>query len=189
MSPTTFRRLTSERAVGAWIGVFIALVAVAIALGAFALSKGFRTDRDVQEITRRVVRVESPSPSQVRRQLDDAIGRLTTAQRRRLLRELIGVATPQQLERLKEKADQMRRGVDARRVVARRDRSPSAATTPAPRPSPRPTTRRPSAPRAPQAPAATPPPAAPPADPSPSAVDVGLPAPLRVCTGLVDVNC
>lgn len=187
-------KLTTERATGWWIAVFVILVAVAIATGTFALARGFRTEGDVERITRRVIQIERPTPEQLRKSLDAAIARLTRAQRRRLLRELIGAATPEQLERLREVTAAMRRAGDRRadgsRLTSSRPRgtaSPRRTPTPAPRHATRPPRRPVAGPPTPTpAPTSSPAPAP---DSHPSTADVGLPAPLEVCTGLVDVNC
>lgn len=187
-------RLTTERATGWWIALFVILIATAIAVGTFALARGFRTEADVERITRRVIHIEQPTPAEVRRSLDAAIGRLTAAQRRRLLRELIGAATPEQLQRLREVTARMRRASGHRGGGSRLTSSRSRGTT-APRRAPTPDAGRVTRPpRRPVAGPPTPTPAptstpAPPPDPHPSTIDVGLPGPLEVCTGLVDVNC
>lgn len=81
------RRLGSERAQAIAVSVFAALIAVAIALSTWAVIHGYRTDDEVAAISRRVYRLERPTTArEERRILDQAIGRLTPAQARRIIR-------------------------------------------------------------------------------------------------------
>lgn len=86
---TLKERITSERALGRWVAVFIVLVGLAILAGAIAITVAFKTGGKVHSITQRI---ERPTPAQTRAALDSAIASLSTVQRRRLLAELVKAA-------------------------------------------------------------------------------------------------
>lgn len=92
---------TSERATGIAVAVFVVLLALAILLGGWALSKSVRTEGDVAKVTRRIVRIEAPSPAQRQARVQRAIAALTPTQRRLLLGSLLAAADPEQLAELR----------------------------------------------------------------------------------------
>ncbi|MBA3583417.1 MAG: collagen-like protein [Gemmatimonadetes bacterium] len=73
--PAAFRKLVAG---------FVVLTAIAIALGAWALTNGFRTEEAARQNTLRILRVESPTSGDLAIDLNRAIGGLTDEQLARL---------------------------------------------------------------------------------------------------------
>lgn len=184
------RRISTERATGGWIALFVIVVALAISLGGLAVVLAYKARVAGRDLGRRVVRIEQPpSPAQIRANLDDAIRSLTVRQRRRLLDELIGAASRKQLRRLRVAS--LRAGAPRRVSPIAETRRPQLEPTRRPaiaHPSPAPGSRdtSPASPETRPQPSPTPAPAT---SPKPAAgIDAPL-VPLHVCTGLIDINC
>lgn len=146
----TIDRLAEPRNLRRLLGVFVVFVVIALVLALVALDRELKTAGRVDTVTKRVTRVERPSPAQVRRGVDRAIKGLTVRQRRALLDRLLNSATPAQLRRLRRRAKVVTRR-RTRRAAAPRT-APAVVPTPRPRAQGRPRLPRPRPRPAPPAP-------------------------------------
>lgn len=90
--PENFRKL---------VGLFTVLVAVAISATTYAIIQALETAGDVERVTERIVRVESPPAASIDARLQRAIDQLDGKQSRALLDKLLRAASAEQREQLR----------------------------------------------------------------------------------------
>lgn len=95
-------RFTTPKGIAAGILLVGLLVAVSIGLGAYALVKQGRTDRQVEKIAQRVFLIEQPTEAQKQKGLKNAVKELKGPAGAAILGALLKSATPKQRRELRE---------------------------------------------------------------------------------------
>jgi hypothetical protein len=94
-------RLATPKGLAVGIVVIGLLISGSILLGAYALVKQQRTDREVQRIAQRVFLIEQPTAAQKKKGVQRAVKELSGAAGAQILNALLKSATPEQRRELR----------------------------------------------------------------------------------------